>query len=416
MDSNLTGYVFSNRNKFLDKIPDNTIAVMFSGSPHRKSADAYLPFHSNRNFFYITGITQEKSALVIKKLCGKILKITLYIKARDITSERWNGKTLSAVDARRISKIHDISYTESFESDLRKLFKGWEGTISVDKDALNVSQEWFWGFIGDYFPERKVNDLFPILSDLRMIKSEYEINMIKKAISFTDAGIRLMYKSAHSGKYEYELASDFAYYLSKSGLGYPAFDSIVASGENFNYLHYPQLDGVLKEDDLVLLDVGATYCGLNSDISRAFPVSGKFTKKQREVYNIVIKCQQRAFEFIKPGVYIKEINEECRKCAAKELLSIGLIKNEQEISRYYWHNVSHHLGLDVHDIISRDIILKEGMVITVEPGVYIPEWKTGLRIEDDVLVTKSGCEILSLQIPREADEIEKLIADLRSSE
>jgi len=409
MNTDFTEYIFNNRNKFMEKIADNTVAILFSGAPRRKSADGFYPFLANRNFFYVTGITQERSALVIKKLNGKIIKLSLYVKARDMKSERWNGKTLSISEAGSISKIYDVSYTESFESEIRKLLDSWEGTISVDKDALNVSEGWFLGFLNDYFPDNEIIDVFPLMSELRMIKSEYEIKMIKKAIEFVDKGIREIYKNARVGMYEYELAADFAYILAKSGLGCPAFDSIVAAGDNFNYLHYPQLDAKIKENDLILIDVGATYGGLNSDISRAFPVSGKFSKKQLLVYNIVSKCQQIAFEFIKPGVYIKEINEECKKCAANELISLGLINDYEDVSKYYWHNVSHHLGLDVHDICSRDIILQPGMVITVEPGVYVSEWGVGLRIEDDVLVTETGCDVLSKDIPRKAEEIEDMM-------
>ncbi len=414
MNIDFTEYILNNRNNFLEKIADNTVAVLFSGAPRRKSADCFYPYLANRNFFYITGITQERSAIVIKKCNGRIIKLTLYVKARDLGSERWNGKTLSTNEASGISKIYDVSYTEAFESEMRKILKDWKGTISVDKDALNISEDWFLGFLNDYFPGTEIIDVFSLMSELRMIKSDYEIKMIKKAAEYADIGIREMYKKAKSGMFEYELAADFAYTLSKAGLGFPAFDSIVAAGDNFNYLHYPQLDGIIQENDLILVDVGATYGGLNSDISRAFPVSGKFSEKQILVYNIVRKCQQIAFDFIKPGIYIKDINEECKKCAAAELISLGLINDYQDVSKYYWHNVSHHLGLDVHDICSRDVILQAGMVITVEPGVYISEWGVGLRIEDDVLVTESGCVVLSNDIPREVEEIEDLIKKLRN--
>jgi len=413
MNTDFTEYIFNNRNKFMEKLSDNTVLILFSGAPRRKSADGYYPFFANRNFFYITGITQERSAVVIKKFNGKIIKLSLYVKARDMTSERWNGKSISIGEASSISKIYDVSYTESFESEIRKLLESWEGTISVDKDALNISEGWFLGFLNDYFPDNEIIDVLPLMSELRMIKSDYEVKMIKRATEFVEDGIMEMYKNARVGMYEYELAADFAYTLAKAGLGFPAFDSIVAAGDNFNYLHYPQLDGMIMENDLILIDVGATYGGLNCDISRAFPVSGKFSEKQLLVYNIVAKCQQIAFEFIKPGVYIKDINEECKKCAANELISLGLINDYEDVSKHYWHNVSHHLGLDVHDICSRDIILQPGMVITVEPGVYIPEWSVGLRIEDDVLVTETGCDVLSKDIPRKAAEIEDLMAKLK---
>lgn len=262
----------------------------------------------------------------------------------------------------------------------------------------------------DHFPDIEIKNIFPIFSELRRIKNAYEVSLIKKAIEATGEGILRIYETAKADMAEYELAAEYSYTLAKMGLGEPSFESIVAAGKNFNYLHYPQLDSIIKKGDLVLMDLGASCCGLSSDISRAFPIDGKFTEKQRAIYQIVRACQEKAFEMIKPGMFIGDINSACRKLAGERLAALGIAVKPDEEDQYYWHNVSHHLGFDVHDICGRDVMLEEGMVLTVEPGVYVPEWETGLRIEDDVWVTAQGCEILSNGIPREADEIEALLS------
>jgi Xaa-Pro aminopeptidase len=262
----------------------------------------------------------------------------------------------------------------------------------------------------DHFPDIEICDIYPLFSELRRIKSPYEVSLIRKAIEATHEAILQVYKMAKPGMPEYALAAEFAFTLAKMGLGEPSFPSIVATGRNFNYLHYPQLDTVIEKGELVLMDLGACYGGLCSDISRAFPIDGTFTEKQRAIYQIVRACQDLAFEQIKPGAYLKDINNACKELSGKRLSLLGITVRPDGEDEYYWHNVSHHLGLDVHDICSRDVILEEGMVLTVEPGVYVPEWNVGLRIEDNVLVTKTGCEILSDFIPREADEIEALLS------
>lgn len=401
-------YFVSNRIKFMEKLEDDTVAVLFSGTDVRKTADQYYPFFCNRNFYYITGIEQEGSALIIKKKAGKILKLVLVLKPCDKNSERWTGRRLRSFEASSFSGIYDIMYSESPDVALKKELEGWKGSVSVDKDGLSVCCGWFYGFMQDYFPQIEIKDIYSLFSKMRMIKSDYEVNMIKRALEYTKKGLEIIYEKAGEGVFEYELAAEFSAFLARNGLGEPAFDTIVAAGENFNYLHYPFLDSKLKKDDMVLLDLGVSYASLNCDISRAFPVNGKFADRQLAVYEAVRKCQIIAFCDLKPGAYIKDVNAKCMETAAEELIDMGVIYNREDINKYYWHNVSHHLGLDVHDICGREHILEKGMVLTVEPGIYIKEWGVGLRIEDNVLITEDGCEILSEDIPREAHEMELL--------
>ena len=405
-----TGYFLENRNRFFEKLADQTVLVVFSGTAQRKTADQFYPFEVNHNFFYLTGIEQEGSVLIAKKKDGKIIKLILCVRSYDAYAERWDGARLTRDDASKISGVYDISYSEGLDGILNNMLDGWEGSVSFDKDAISGSDIWFTNHIEEQYPNIEVNNVFPIFSELRRIKNEYEISLIKKAIEATGEGIIQILKTAKAGMMEYELAAEFTYTLAKMGLGAPSFESIVATGRNFNYLHYPQLDSEIRKGDLVLLDLGAYYCNMSSDISRVFPIDGKFTDKQLLIYKIVRACQEKAFEMIKPGVFIKDINAACRNVAGEGLVSLGIISKIDDADQYYWHNVSHHLGFDVHDICGRDIMIKEGMVLTVEPGVYVTEWNIGFRIEDDVWVTKTGCEVLSDCIPREAHEIEALMA------
>lgn len=405
-----TSYFLENRNRFFEKLEDNTVVVLFSGTAQRKTADQYYPFEGNHNFFYLTGVEQEGSVLVVKKKNGRILKLQLCIRTADAYAERWYGLRMSRDEASKISGIYDISFSEGLDGLIKNMLDGWNGSVSIDKDAISGSDLWFSGFLEENYPEMTVQNIFPVFSQLRRIKSDYEVSLIRKAIEATWDGILQVFKTARVGMMEYELGAEFASVLAKLGLGTPSFDSIIATGSNFNYLHYPQLNTAIKKGDMILLDVGARFDGLCSDISRAFPIDGCFSEKQLLIYRIVRECQEMAFAMIKPRVYLRDINLACKNLAGERLVALGILHQPDEADQYYWHNVSHHLGLDVHDICSRDVILEEGMVLTVEPGVYVPEWNVGLRIEDNVLVTADGCEILSDCIPREPEEIEALLA------
>ena len=237
---------------------------------------------------------------------------------------------------------------------------------------------------------------------------------MNRAIRLTDKGIRAMLTrlSKHEDELmEYHLWTAFAGALAEEGCLAPAFASIVAAGANIFCLHYMAPFSHIKPDDLIQVDVGAVADGLCADISRAFPASGHFTPLQLSVYGMVRHCQETAFKAIRPGVSLKEVNEQCRQTAQDELTAAGIMKEGEAIAEYFWHSVSHHLGFDVHDTGSRESILQPGMVVTVEPGIYIPALNVGLRLEDDVMVTEDGCVVLSQDIPREAAEIEALMAE-----
>jgi Xaa-Pro aminopeptidase len=404
-----------NRDKLMEKVADNSLLVLFAGKAPKKSADEAYPFTPNRNFFYVSGIEEDKVILVMAKTGNKVEQ-TLYIQKADPVMEKWVGKTITENEAKETSGVENIGYIEDFEGKIHKALSS--GTIEnlyldLERDnweaALTQSQL-FAKDVVEKYPYAGIKDIYPLFVELRMIKEAEEVEQIKEAIKVTDAGIKNLLKNAKAGLKEYQLEAHFDFVLKSSGIKDYAFKTICAAGKNATVLHYVDNNSVVGENDLVLLDLGAQYGYYSADISRTFPVSGKFTERQKEIYNIVLKAQLETIKVIKAGAEFQELNKTTRKVLTEELKRIGLIKEEAELSNYYYHGVSHYLGLDTHDVGSRETVLKSGMVLTVEPGLYIAEEGIGIRIEDDVVVTENGCENLSSQIIKTVEEIEAFLS------
>lgn len=406
-----------NRTKLMEKVVDNSLVVLFAGKAPKKSADEAYPFTPNRNFYYVVGIDEDNIILVMTKIGGKVEE-TLYIQKADPVMEKWVGKTISAEEAKKVSAVENVNYIEEFETKIhRTLLNPHFENIYLDLERDNYSAaltqpQLLAKEIVEKYPYARVKNIFPLFVQLRMIKEEAEIDLIKEAISITEKGIYNLIGNAKPGMREYELEAYFDFALKTNGVKDFAFKTICASGKNGTVLHYVANNAVAQENDLVLLDLGAQYGYYNADISRTFPVSGKFTERQKEIYNIVLKAQFETMKVIKAGVPFAEINKRTRVVLAEELKKIGLIKEDSELSNYYYHGVSHFLGLDTHDVGDREVELKPGMVLTVEPGLYIAEEGIGIRIEDDVLVTEEGCENLSPQIIKTVEEIEDFMAKI----
>ena len=234
---------------------------------------------------------------------------------------------------------------------------------------------------------------------------------MRKAISITIEGVKELMKNSKEGIREYELEAYFDFVCKKNGVKDFAFKTIAAAGKNATILHYVTNDSKLKDGDLILFDLGAQYKYYNGDISRTFPINGKFTERQKEVYNSVLYVNQRIIEEMKPGVKFLELNSLAKSLIAKECIKLGLIENEKDVDKYYYHSIGHSLGLDTHDVElrNRDVILEAGMVYTVEPGIYIEEEGIGIRIEDDILITEDGNEVLTKDMIKTIDEIEEFM-------
>lgn len=404
-------FYIKNRERLMSKVDENSVVILFAGRAPYKSADETYQFTPNRNFYYLTGIDRENIILIMTKKNGKIEE-TLFIEESDPIMARWVGERMKSEEAKEISGISAVDYTKNFYSSLGGIFS----RFNYDKLYLDLErQDWNIPMteaqsmakeVREKYSYLNIKNIYYYISELRTIKQEEEIEEIRKAISITKCGIEKMMENAKSNMMEYEIEAYFDYVLTSEGVKDKAFKTIAAAGKNATVLHYSENNSKCGEDDLILFDLGAQTNYYNADISRTFPVSGKFTERQKQVYNIVLKANLEVMKAVKPGIPFAELNEIAKKVLAEGCKELGLIKDDSELSKYYFHGVSHYLGLDTHDVGDRGEILKPGMVFTNEPGLYIPEEGIGIRIEDDLLVTEDGCENLSKDIIKTVEEIE----------
>ena len=402
------------REQLLAELPLNSMVVLFAGKAVKRSADADYPFTVNLNFAYLTGIDEPDAVLMMVKLRHR-LTTTLFIRDIDLTLQKWNGKYISIDEAKKISEIDSVSYLSAFESSfVLQLTRAGANRLYLDLERLNLgdrplSGEQFAKKIRETHPALTLENIYPMIAAMRTVKSDTEIEKIENCIFVTKSAFERMIKNAYKSNVEYELQAEFEYELKCKGAA-PAFEMIVAGGVRSTVLHYVENKGTLSEDELILCDMGANVALYNSDISRTLPKSGKFTDRQKVLYNIVLEAMEAVFEKIKPGVMLKELNDVVVNLYEKRLKEIGLIKERSEISNYYYHGVSHFLGMDVHDVGQiENMVLVAGNVITVEPGLYVEAESIGIRIEDDVLVTEDGYRNLSESIIKSVEEIEALM-------
>ncbi|MDU1414677.1 MAG: aminopeptidase P family protein [Clostridium sp.] len=409
-------FFVNNRNKLGKIMKADSIAVFFAGRAPYKSADDMYAFTPNRNFYYLSGIEEEKVILMMWKL-GDKLSECLFIEERDEVMAKWVGETISVEQAESNSGIDDIRYLKDFNGDLGSLMNiyGIEDIyLDLERQEVDIpaskSQEFANTMLSKY-PYVKINNVYKDIAKLRTIKCKEEVDIIRDAIDITYEGIKSIWKNAIPGMMEYEIEAYFNFELNKRGIKEFAFDTIAASGKNATVLHYSSNNTKTQDNELMLLDLGAQYQLYNADISRTFPLNGKFTERQKQVYNIVLKANEEVMKAVKPGVTLMELQNLCKSILAEGCKSIGLIKEDSELSKYYFHGVSHPLGLDTHDVGSRGMKLEAGMIITDEPGLYIEEEGIGIRIEDDILVTENGYENLSQSIIKSVEDIESFMSN-----
>ena len=406
----------NNRRKLIEEVEDNSIIVLFAGNAPKKSGDENYPFTPNRNFYYFTGIDEEGPILIISKIKG-IISERLFIKEIDEERERWVGKSIRSNEAEEISGVKYIDYLGSFYDYLNKVFSETEEInlyLDMERDSFQDLQgisESFSEEVKKRYPFVRIKNIFPKIIPLRMVKSKEEIEEMKKAIEITIKGVESLMKNAKVGMKEYQLEAYYEFVCRSSGIKDYAFKTIAASGKNATILHYVDNNSETKDGDLILFDLGAQHNYYNADITRTFPVNGVFSERQKEVYNAVLRVNERVIRTIKPGLEYKELNKMATEWIAEECIKLGLIKNKEEVSKYYWHSIGHSLGLDTHDISNKDrnTIFKEGMVWTVEPGIYIEEESIGIRIEDDVLITSNGVEVLTKDMIKTVEDIEEFM-------
>lgn len=401
------------RQQVLDQMEDGSVAVVYAGVDIHVSLDEYFPFEVNKTFFYLAGIARNQMILFLDKTDPDKTRTILFIEEADPKDEKWFGKKLTKEEAKEESGIEQVEFLESFSSVFGRLLSN----CAVQKVYFDLSRE-NEEDLPDYnlvkglefqkkYPGVLVGDLFPITAYMRMAKDSQEIEFVQKAIEITKEGLEDVLKTLKPGMKEYQVQANYEYRIRYLGASGPSFQTIAGSGYNGTMLHYETNQCECKDGDLILLDLGSKYNGYCSDITRTYPINGTYSKRQREFYEIVLKANKEVIANARPGVTTVELNDICKKVLANGLIELGVIKEEKELFKYYMHGVSHHLGLDVHDATHiQGKKLRVGAIITDEPGLYIEEENIGIRIEDDLLITEDGCQVLSQEILKEVDDIE----------
>lgn len=409
------------REAVLERMPRGSMAILYSGVEVHVSADEYAPFQGNRNFFYLTGLRRENMALVMDKT-GERASVTLFIEPANPDAERWYGRKVTVEEARETSGLQDVQFIQDLDAAIdRKMVR--EDVEQVYFDTYRHSQgdqpdhnnRKALEFAANY-PGTPVRSLFPLVAAGRMWKDADEVAVTREAIRLTKEGLENVLAHLRPGMKEYQAQADFEYTVQFLGADGMAFPTIAGSGPNGTMLHYGTNRDCCEDGSLLLLDLGARVDGYCADITRTYPVNGKFTDRQRRVYQAVLKANREIASMAKPGLTFRDLQVRCSEILAQGCMELGLIKDPSEIGKYYMHGVSHPLGIDVHDVSGRDgSVLKPGMVITDEPGLYIDEWEIGIRIEDDLLITETGCEVLSEGVLRDPDEIEAFMGKDRNN-
>lgn len=411
-----------NRENLANLLEKDSVVLIDSGKAPHKTTDQFYHYCTQRNFFYLTGLNEEKTKLVLIKSKDTVTTL-LFIEETTEYMRKWVGEKISKIEASKISGIPEskINYLSDFESIFRSLLTYGRGIGMIPPktvyfDLYRVSPKELpysdtqFKFVLDVYKELKVKNLNEHLSYLRMFKSNFEITQLKTAIKITKIGLENVMDNLASRTNEFQLAADFLHQITLEGSSGNSFDTIAASGENATVLHYEDNNSELEKGNLMLFDLGSLFNNYGSDISRTYPLNGKFSDRQKVIYEIVLKANKESIKYVKPGITWKELNKFAKDILISECKKIGLIENDIDINAYYYHSIGHFLGLDTHDVGQYNLPLSEGMVITIEPGLYIKEEGIGIRIEDDILVTSNGSVNLSKDIIKEVKDIEEYLS------
>ncbi len=404
----------------------HSLAIFNSNDIYPISADSTMPFEQHRDIFYLSGVDQEESVLVLFPDCPKEKhREILFLRETNEHIAIWEGEKLTKDRAFETSGIKTVYWLKDLEKILFELMTQAE-TVYINTNEhyrANVETETrearFTKWLKEKYPAHKVEKSNPILQRLRSIKEPAELELIQTACNITEKGFRRILDFVKPGVWEFEIEAEFIHEFIRNRSKKFAYTPIIASGNNANVLHYIENNQQCQAGDLILMDVGAEYANYSSDMTRMVPVSGKFTDRQKQVYNAVLRVKNEATSMLVPGAFWEEYHLEVGKIMTAELLKLGLldkadVQNENKdwpaYKKYFMHGTSHHLGLDTHDYGLLHEPIKANMVFTVEPGIYLPEEGFGIRLEDDVVVQDSGAPFnLMRNIPIEADEIEEIM-------
>ncbi len=415
-----------NRKNFASQMKPKSLAVFNSNDIYPISADSTMPFQQHRDIFYLSGVDQEESILVLFPDCPKEAhREMLFLKETNEHIAVWEGEKLTKAAALKTSGIKTVYWLQDMEKIMFEIMTQCE-TVYINTNEhyraaveTETREDRFTKWLREKYPAHSVAKSNPILQRLRSVKNTIELDLIQEACNITEKGFRRILEFVKSGIWEYNIEAEFMHeFLNNRSKGF-AYTPIVASGNNANVLHYIENNQECKAGDLILMDVGAEYANYSSDMTRTIPVSGKFTDRQKAVYNAVNHVKNEATKLLVPGTIWADYHIEVGKIMTSELLGLGLldkadIQNEKSdwpaYKKYFMHGTSHHMGLDTHDYGILTEPMQANMVFTVEPGIYIPDEKFGIRLEDDVVIQENGEPFnLMRNIPIEADEIEELM-------
>ena len=418
-------FFIQNRQRFLKRLKPNSIAIFNSNDVMPTSADGTFPFKQQTDIFYLSGIDQEETLLVLcPDAAEEKQREILFVRETNEQIAIWEGHKYTKEEVRDISGIPTVHWISELDAILRPLVVQSENIYLNSNEHLRAAvivetrDIRFLKWCRQHFPLHHYERLAPIMQDLRAVKSPQEIDLIKEACALTEKAFRRVLGFIRPGVWEYEVEAEIVHEFMRNGSKGPAFETIVASGIDSCTLHYIKNDKRCKEGDLVLIDFGAVHANYASDVTRTVPVNGRFSKRQKEVYRAVLKIQKAAIQMLRPRTTLEECQKEVAQLVEAELIHLGVLKRAEVkkqpkdsplYKKFFPHGTSHHLGLDVHDYGDKYRKLEPGMVLTCEPGIYIRDEAIGVRIEDDILITKKGPVNLTETIPREVEEIEALM-------
>jgi Xaa-Pro aminopeptidase len=414
-----------NRKRFIAKMEKNSIAIFNSNDELPMNGDALHPFVQNSDLFWLSGIEQEDTMVILfpDNPDPRFREVLVLVRPNEL-KEKWNGHQLRKNEGETTSGIKRIIWLDELEGMLQPWIHLADtiylNTNENDRKAneVPVRDYRYASYIRDRYPLHNLKRSAKILKELRAIKTPLEIEVMQKAIDITDNTFRRLLKFIKPGIMEYEIDAEIWHsFLSQRASG-PAYGSIIASGDRARTLHYVENNRECKDGELILMDFGARYGNYSADLTRTVPVNGKFSKRQKEVYNACLDLHYYCASILKPGITINDYTDKVGNEATKLFQKIGLLKREdiknedpenRAYRKYLYHGISHHLGIDVHDVGTRTEPIKAGMVFTIEPGIYIEEERMGIRIEDNYWITKNGNTDLMKNIPKTVNEIESLM-------
>ncbi|MEZ0180586.1 aminopeptidase P N-terminal domain-containing protein ['Camptotheca acuminata' phytoplasma] len=413
-------FYINNRVLLFSKIKKQSIVLLFSNP---KNFSVNSDFELNKNFYYLTGISENNVALLMVKDGNEKTETFLFLESPSLLKQKWDGENLNIEKASKLTSIPrenclDINYLDGFLGNLldnsRKTDLEYIQNVYLDF-SMSHSNKTHLSLVKSHWLKRNypyicIYDIVNFFEETRVIKTEKEIELIQKAVNTSKEVFHELMKMLKPDIYEFQISAFYDFFLANRSLR-SSFTNIVAAGKNATVLHYSKKNSLMKLNDLVLLDLGVNYQEYSSDVARCFPVSGKFSSIQKTIYNIVLDTNKKIIDWLKPGLTFQEMNQYGKNILKTELVKNGFLKENESIEKYCYHGLGHYLGLDVHDVGFVHEPIPENSVITVEPGLYFEEFNLGIRIEDDVLITKEKNIVLTNEIPKEIEEIEHLMQE-----